>query len=120
MLKKLRNLFLLIFFIFGLASCGQIEPTTKYTFKDITNQEINDVSRVLINNGPMTSAQFSFEGDYEKILDVDYVLSDMPYNEIRKFYEEYRFWLHLEFDNTNEEINFYVLNYKLYYFNFGH
>lgn len=117
MLKKLRNLFLLIFFIFGLASCGQIEPTTKYTFKDITNQEINDVSRVLINNGPMTSAQFSFEGDYEKILDVDYVFSDMPYNEIRKIYEEYRFWLHLEFDNTNEEINFYVLNYKLYYFN---
>ena len=117
MLKKLRNLFLLIFFIFGLASCGQIEPTTKYTFKDITNQEINDVSRVLINNGPMTSAQFSFEGDYEKILDVDYVFSDMPYNEIRKIYEEYRFWLHLEFDNTNEGINFYVLNYKLYYFN---
>ena len=116
MLKKLRNLFLLIFFIFGLASCGQIEPTTKYTFKDITNQEINDVSRVLINNGPMTSAQFSFEGDYEKILDVDYVLSDMPYNEIRKIYEEYKFWLHLEFDNTNEGINFYVLNYKLYYF----
>lgn len=117
MLKKLRNLFLLILVIFGLASCGQIEPTTKYTFKDITNQEINDVSRVLINNGPMTSAQFSFEGDYEKILDVDYVLSDMPYNEIRKIYEEYRFWLHLEFDNTNEGINFYVLNYKLYYFN---
>ena len=117
MLKKLRNLFLLILVIFGLASCGQIEPTTKYTFKDITNQEINDVSRVLINNGPMTSAQFSFEGDYEKILDVDYVFSDMPYNEIRKIYEEYRFWLHLEFDNTNEGINFYVLNYKLYYFN---
>lgn len=117
MFKKLRSLFLLILVIFGLASCGQIEPTTKYTFKDITNQEINDVSRVLINNGPMTSAQFSFEGDYEKILDVDYVLSDMPYNEIRKICEEYRFWLHLEFDNTNEGINFYVLDYKLYYFN---
>lgn len=116
MLKKLRNLFLLILVVFGLVSCGQTQSTNKYSFKDITNQEINDVSRVLINEGPMTSAQILFEGDYKKILDVDYILSDMPYNEIRKIYEEYRFWLHLEFDNKNEGINFYVLDYKLYYF----
>ena len=116
MLKKLRSLFLLILVVFGLASCGQTQSTNKYSFKDITNQEINDVSRVLINEGPMTSAQFLFEGDYKKILDVDYILSDMPYNEIRKIYEEYSFWLHLEFDNTNEGSNFYVLDYKLYYF----
>lgn len=117
MLKKLRRLFLLILVVFGLASCSQTQSTNKYSFKDITNQEINDISRVLLNNGPMTSAQIGFEGDYEKILDVDYVLSDMLYNEVRKILEDYRFWLHLEFDNTNEGINFYVLDYKLYYFN---
>ncbi len=117
MLKKLRSLFLLILVVFGLASCGQTQSTNKYSFNDITNQEINDVNRVLLNNGPMTSAQFLFEGDYKKILDVDYVLNDMPYNDVRKILEDYIFWLHLEFDNTNEGINFYVLDYKLYYFN---
>lgn len=117
MFKKIKTLILSILVLFGLASCIQTQPTTKYSFNEITNKEIENVSRVLINNGPMTSAQFSFEGDYEKILDVDYMLSDMPYNEIRKIYEEYRFWLHLEFDNTKEGINFYVLDYKLYYFN---
>ena len=117
MFKKIKTLILSIFVLFGFACCIQTQPTTKYSFNEITNKEINDVTRVLINNGPMISVQFSFEGDYEKILDVDYVLSDMPYNEIRKIYKEYRFWLHLEFDNTNEGINFYVLDYKLYYFN---
>lgn len=63
----------------------------------------------------MQSAQFLFEGDYKKILDVDYVLSNMSYNDVRKIKEEYRFWLYLTFDNTNEGINFYVLDHKLYY-----
>ena len=117
MIKKIKTILLSILVLFGLASCIQTQPTTKYSFNEITNKEINDVSRVLINNGPMTSAQILFEGDYEKILDVDYVLSDMPYNDVRKILEDYRYWLHLEFDNTNEGINFYVLDYKLYYFN---
>lgn len=117
MFKKIKTLILSLLVLFGLAGCIQNQPTTKYSFDEITNKEISDVSRVLINNGPMTSAQILFEGDYEKVLDVDYVLSDMPFNDVRKILEDYRFWLHLEFDNTNEGINFYVLDYKLYYFN---
>ncbi len=117
MFKKVKTLILFVFVLFGLAGCIQNQPTTKYSFNEITNKEISDVSRVLINNGSMTSAQILFEGDYEKILDVDYVLSDMSYNDVRKIYEEYRFWLYLEFDNTDSGINFYVLDYKLYYFN---
>ena len=117
MIKRIKTLFLSILVLFGLAGCIQAQPTTKYSFSEITNKEINDVSRVLINNGPMTSAQILFEGDYEKILNVDYVLSDMPYNDVRKILEDYRFWLYLEFENKNEGINFYVLDYKLYYFN---
>lgn len=114
MLKKLKSLFLLILVVFGLTSCNPLQ-SNKYSFKDITNKEINDVSQVLINEGPMQSAQFLFEGDYKKILDVDYVLSNMSYNDVRKIKEEYRFWLYLTFDNTNEGINFYVLDHKLYY-----
>ena len=80
MFKKIKTLILSIFVLFGFAGCIQTQPTTKYSFNEITNKEINDVTRVLITNGPMISVQFSFEGDYEKILDDDYVLSDMPYN----------------------------------------
>ena len=114
MLTKLKSLFLLILVVFGLTSCNPLQ-SNKYSFKDITNKEINDVSQVLINEGPMQSAQFLFEGDYKKILDVDYVLSNMSYNDARKVKEEYKFWLYLIFDNTNEGISFYVLDYKLYY-----
>ena len=90
MLKKLKSLFLLILAVFGLASCNPLQ-SNKYSFKDITNKEINDVSQVLINEGPMQSTQFLFEGDYKKILDVDYVLSNMSYNDVKKIKEEYRF-----------------------------
>lgn len=83
MLKKLKSLFLLILVVFGLTSCNPLQ-SNKYSFKDITNKEINDVSQVLINEGPMQSAQFLFEGDYKKILDVDYVLSNMSYNVLEK------------------------------------
>lgn len=121
MFKKLKDLFFSTLLILGLTSCIQIQPNTKYSFNDITNKEISDVSRVLINNGPMTSAQILFEGDYEKILDVDYVLSDMPYNDVKKIKEDYRFWLYLKFHSINNTdtdigISFYVYDYKLYYF----
>ena len=47
MLKKLKSLFLLILVVFGLTSCNPLQ-SNKYSFEDITNKEINEVSKVLI------------------------------------------------------------------------
>lgn len=121
MLKRIKILFLSLIVVLGLTSCIETPPSVKYySFKDITNHEITDISQVLINNGPMTSTQFEFEGDYKKILDVDYVLSDMPYNEVRKIFEDYKYWLYLKINSKTSDteigISFYVLDQKLYCF----
>ena len=121
MLKRIKILFLSLIVVLGLTSCIETPPSVKYySFKDITNHEITDISQVLINNGPMTSTQFEFEGDYKKILDVDYVLSDMPYNEVRKIFEDYKYWLYLKINSKTSDteigISFYVLEQKLYCF----
>lgn len=121
MLKRIKILFLSLIVILGLTSCIETPPSVKYySFKDITNHEITDISQVLINNDPMTSAQFEFEGDYKKILDVVYVLSDMPYNEVRKIFEDYKYWLYLKINSKTSDteigISFYVLDQKLYCF----
>ena len=121
MLKRIKILFLSLIVVLGLTSCIETPPSVKYySFKDITNHDITDISQVLINNGPMTSAQFEFEGDYKKILDVDYVLSDMSYNEVRKIFEDYKYWLYLKINSKTSDteigISFYVLDQKLYCF----
>ena len=121
MLKRIKILFLSLIVVLGLTSCIETPPSVKYySFKDITNHDITDISQVLINNGPMTSAQLEFEGDYKKILDVDYVLSDMSYNEVRKIFEDYKYWLYLKINSKTSDteigISFYVLDQKLYCF----
>ena len=93
MLKRIKILFLSLIVILGLTSCIEIQPSTKYSFKDITNHEITDIVNVHINYGPMVSSVDKFSGDYGDTFDVDYILSDMPYNETRNIMENYKFRL---------------------------
>ena len=119
MIKKLRTLFSSILVLFGLASCVQTQPTDKYSFKDITNHEIADIVNVHINYGPMVSSVDKFSGDYGDTFDVDYILSDMPYNETRNIMENYKFRLFIDFtlnDLKYSDIEMFVYEYKLYYF----
>ena len=116
MFKRIKTLILSTFILFNLASCSLITSNTTYTFKDITNHEISDINQVLINNGYMTSSQFLFEGDYEKILDVDYILSNVKYNDAKNIKENYRYWLNVNFTSNNGDTNFYAFENKLYYF----
>ena len=116
MFKRIKTLILSTFILFNLASCSLITSNTTYTFKDITNHEISDINQVLINNGYMTSSQFLFEGDYEQILDIDYILSDMKYNDVKKIRENYKYWLDVNFISNNDNVDFYAYKNKLYYF----
>lgn len=119
MIKKLRTLFSSILVLFGLASCIQTNPNTKYSFKDITNHEIADIVNVHINYGPMVSSVDKFSGDYGDTFDVDYILSDMPYNETRNIMENYKFRLFIDFtlnDLKYSDIEMFVYEYKIYYF----
>lgn len=117
MFKVIKTLILSIFMLLNLASCSFITSTKTYKFKDITNHEISDINQVLINQGYMTSSQFLFEGDYEKILDVDYILSNMKYNDVKNIKENYRYWLDINFSSNNDTIDFYAYENKLYCFN---
>ncbi len=112
-LKKFKILLFSMLVILELSSCIQ---TQKYSFNNITNKEINDISQILINENSMQSSELLFDGDYKKILDVDYVLSDMLYNDAEKIKKEYKYWLCLEFKDNTPELSFYVFDYKLYYF----
>jgi len=116
MFKRIKTLILSTFIFFNLVSCSLITSNTTYTFKDITNHEISDINQVLINNGYMTSSQFLFEGDYEQILDIDYILSDMKYNDVKKIMENYKYWLDVNFISNNDNVDFYAYKNKLYYF----
>ena len=116
MFKRIKTLILSTFILFNLVSCSLITSNTTYTFKDITNHEISDINQVLINNGYMTSSQFLFEGDYEQILDIDYILSDMKYNDVKKIMENYKYWLDVNFISNNDNVDFYAYKNKLYYF----
>lgn len=119
MFKKIKTLFLSILVLFGLASCIQTQPTTKYSFKDITNHEVTDIVRVSISYGPMLSSIDEFSGDYEKVFDVEYVLSDISYNETRNIVGNYKYQLYIDFtsnDLSYSDIEMYVYEYKLYYF----
>lgn len=119
MFKKLKVLFLSILIMLGLASCIEVQSTTKYSFKDITNYEISEIYKVSISQDSMISSIENFDGDYEKILDVEYILSDISYNETRKIINEYKFRLLIDLnpnDTSNLDIDFYIYNYKLYYF----
>ncbi len=116
MIKKIKAFILSIFVMFGLVSCISIQPSTSYSFKDITNKEISKIQKVLFNRGAMQSSLVLFEGDYAKILDVDYMLSDMSYNDVRKINEEYRFLLCVIFSSNSQNEDFYVYEDKLYYF----
>ena len=106
MLKRIKTLFLSILVLFGLASCVQ----TKYLFKDITNHEVTDIARVFISYGPKLSSIDEFSGDYEKVFDVEYVLSDMKYNETREIVDNYKYCVFIDFIPSDNN------NYKLYYF----
>ena len=116
MFKKIKSLMLSTFMLFSLASCSSITNNTIYNFKDITNHEISDINQVLINAGYMASCQILFEGDYEKILDVDYILSNMKYNDAKNIKENYRYWLNVNFTSNNDNVDFYAYKNKLYYF----
>lgn len=119
MIKKMKVLFLSILVILGLASCIQTQPTTKYSFKDITNHEIKDIVDVYINYGPMVSSVDKFNGDYENTFDIDYILSDIPYNETRKIMENYKYRIFIDFtsnDLSYSDIEMFVYEYKIYYF----
>ena len=119
MIKKLRTLFSSILVLFGLASCVQTQPTDKYSFKDITNHEIADIVNVHISYGPMVSSVDKFSGNYGDTFDVDYILSDMPYNETRNIMENYKFRLFIDFtlnDLKYSDIEMFVYEYKVYYF----
>lgn len=120
MIKKLRTLFSSILVLFGLVSCVQTQPTDKYSFKDITNHEIADIVNVHISYGPMVSSIDKFSGDYGDTFDVDYILSDMPYNETKNIMENYKFRLFIDFtlnDLKYSDIEMFVYEYKIYYFN---
>ena len=97
MIKKIKTILLSILVLFGLAGCIQTQQTTRYSFKDITNHEITDIVNVHINYGPMVSSVDKFSGDYGDTFDVDYILSDMPYNETRNIMENYKFRLFIDF-----------------------
>ena len=119
MIKKLRTLFLSILVLFGLASCIQTNPNTKYSFKDITNHEIADIVNVHISYGPTYSSVDKFSGDYEDAFDVDYILSDMSYNEANTIMENYKYRLFIDFTSNDlkaSDIERYVYEYKIYYF----
>lgn len=119
MLKKLRSLFLLILVVFSLASCGQTQSTNKYSFKDITNHEITDIVNVHINYGPMVSSVDKFSGDYKDTFDIEYILSEISYNEASNIMENYKYRLFIDFtsnDSSYSDIEMFVYEYKIYYF----
>ena len=120
MFKKIKTLFLSLIVVLGLTSCIETPPSVKYySFKDITNHEIADIVNVHINYGPMVSSVDKFSGDYGDTFDVDYILSDMPYNETRNIMENYKFRLFIDFtlnDLKYSDIEMFVYEYKIYYF----
>lgn len=119
MIKKLKTLFLSILVLFGLAGCIQTQPTTKYSFKDITNHEITDIVNVHINYGPMVSSVDKFSGDYKDTFDIEYILSDMSYNEASNIIENYKYRLFIDFtsnDLSASDIEMFVYEHKIYYF----
>lgn len=119
MIKKLKTLFLSILVLFGLASCIQTQQTTRYSFKDITNHEITDIVNVHINYGPMVSSVDKFSGDYKDTFDIEYILSEISYNEASNIMENYKYRLFIDFtsnDSNYSDIEMFVYEYKIYYF----
>lgn len=115
MLKRIKKTTLGVFILLGLVSCNQ----TNYSFKAITNKEIKDINRVTISYSPMMSAIYNLEGDYGKIFDIKYTLSNISYNDARNIIEDYKFHLFLDFNKNNANystLEFYVYKNKMYYF----
>ena len=119
MIKKMKVLFLSILVILGLASCIQTQPTTKYSFKDITNHEIKDIVDVYINYGPMVSSVDKFNGIFvganlfiTRLEKLTYKINDLGkdfyYNTLVKANEKLNFLTVVEFDRVKlgEEQNF--------------
>lgn len=114
MLKKIKTFVLSILMLLGLTSC--IPKYTIYSFENITNQRISDIDKVKVNYGPMMSVTVDLV-NYKKILDIEYRLSDLSYNDTLKIKEDYRFHIWIEFNSKYiNNIDFYVYQNKLYYF----
>lgn len=119
MIKKIKTILLSILVLFGLASCIQTQQTTRYSFKDITNHEITDIVNVHINYGPMVSSVDKFSGDYKDTFDIEYILSEISYNEASNIMENYKYRLFIDFtsnDSSYSDIEMFVYEYKIYYF----
>lgn len=101
-----RNI-LLSSFIISLCGCSQV---TTYSFKDITFQDINTIDKVMVNN-PKSNEIYVYEGDYKQILDIDYILSNISYNESKNIYDKYQYKL-----SINDNFDFYIYESKMYYF----
>jgi hypothetical protein len=100
----------------SLVGCGE----QTYSFKQITNNEISNIQKVYINNGPLISYIFPFDGDYTKILDTSYIVSKLNDSEASNIVNNYSYRLFIDVTDNNQidyDLDFYIYNNKIYFFN---
>lgn len=116
-MKKIK-LFLLSFLgCVSLAGCN----IKSYSFYEVNGFETYDIQNVSYSFGPMMSAAFKFEGNYEKYLDVEYKdlgNYEKAFEKYSKVLENFTFDFIVSYKGVYDTSVFYFYNNKIYTLNY--
>ena len=115
-MEKIKLFLLSLLCCVGLASCN----VKSYSFYEVNGFETYDIQNVSYSFGPMMSAAFKFEGNFEKYLDVEYKNlghDDTSAEKYSNVLKNHKFDFRVQYKGVFDTSIFYIYNNKIYTLN---